>query len=69
MEDLSPIWIAFAALGLFGVMVFLRLLVSYLERTLKTYDTAREALRLRREYVADMQSRQVADDGDVFIEL
>ena len=70
MDDLPAIWIVFALLGGFAVLVFLRTLALYLQQTLEHYDTVREAMRLRREYEEELRRRQNPQtDDDGIIEL
>ena len=64
MDEVPVIWMIFALLGGFAVLVFLRTLALHLQQTLENYDTVREAMRLRREYEQELRRRQNLQDGD-----
>ena len=70
MADIpNGLWLMIGALGFFAALAFLRVLSTGLQKQIDTHNIAREAVRLRRNYEADIKSRMGDVDDDGVIEL
>ena len=70
MQVLLDIWYVLAVLGLFATLAFLRALACHLQHSIEQHNTKREALRIRRDYEADLERRRQAYlAGDGVIEV